>query len=117
MRILSIIVFIVLLCIALYIKTHPDEYKNKALCEMFEEFKAILINGIISKKYKDKHHHLNEAFEVGIQKIDIGLDITGFYDYININDSIFKEAGSSKIILYRQGENPKEFEIDFGCKK
>jgi len=117
MKNISIIAFIALLAIGLYIRTHKEEYRLSAICKMYEEFKAKEISGIIQKKFKDEDHHLNEMIIINNEKIDIGLDKSGIYDFIIQGDSIEKKAGSDKVDVFRNDTILITFSVDFGCTK
>jgi hypothetical protein len=100
----------------IYIRTHFEEYRNKAACEMFDEFKNRTIHGFVNAKYLDENHHLNETIEVKGEKIMMTHDISGFYDFIQIGDSINKEMNKSDIRIIRNEVFVRSFEIDFGCR-
>lgn len=44
-------------------------------------------------------------------------DDSGLFEYVQVGDSLYKEANSFKVYVYRNGlEEPKIFNMDFGCK-
>ncbi|HKJ81250.1 MAG TPA: hypothetical protein VJ954_04455 [Ignavibacteriaceae bacterium] len=63
-------------------------------------------NGHVIRKYIDKKNHENLILEImdqgsKIKKIDLSVDHSGLYKYVQANDSIVKYFGSLKIMLYR----------------
>jgi hypothetical protein len=68
--------------------------------------KELSFNGHVLRKYIDKKEHENLILEVidegGInKKIDLSLDYSGLYEYVQTNDSIVKYSGSLKVMVFR----------------
>lgn len=116
MKTIVSIVFVVLLIVGLWIRLNPDEYRNRAVCELFAEFKTSSFNGVVEKKFLDEEHHLHEAIFVDNQEHHFNHDKSGFYTFIQEGDSIIKKEGSESVVIYRQGKMVEQYEIDFGCQ-
>jgi len=119
--IISIVFVIILICViilihGIYVKTNPEKYWNLGACEMYEEFLGLYFNGNIEAKYLDEEHHLNKTIEVKGIKIDIGLDISGLYEFIIIGDSLLKKQDENSVAVYRNNEHIRTFSVDFNCK-
>jgi hypothetical protein len=63
-------------------------------------------NGHIVRKYIDNKEHNYPILEVStlehkLQKINLSLEYSGLFEYVQTNDSIIKFSGSLKVMVYR----------------
>ena len=94
-----------------------------ARCDVLGLFRDYKFNGLVINKYIDRPDHATK--KVIIKNFNIPIpdtlalldwDTTGFYDKININDTIIKDIGSNSVSL--SNVNGKFIYIlDFGCDK
>jgi hypothetical protein len=79
------------------------------------------LDGVVQKKYIDSSQHSFPTIEIQnlkdfkIKKLNLILDTSGFFDRINLNDTLKKEIGSSEIHVLRENTEELLLKIDFGC--
>ena len=108
--------FLVFLVVGLSIRLNLSKYRNNAICEKYAVFNDMIIRGFVIDKFRDEYDHMNEKINIDGEIIDISLDTSRFYDFIEIGDSINKESGYSNIFVFRSGEKIGSYKITFGCK-
>lgn len=87
-------------------------------CENEKNVNNMKFEGKVLKKYLDKKEHLNPVLITNDQpyKLIIQIDISRFYEFVEVGDSLKKEKGSLDIRLIRTGLDTV-FTIDYGCEK
>ncbi len=111
--IFPLIAFIVFVFI---IRLLPDENK---LCEYYAEDKFYSISGIVNKVFIDKKNHSSKKVIVKsknqVKIFFLDMDKTGLFDYLQPNDSIFKDKNTYEVLIFRDGEKVV-FTLDYGCE-
>lgn len=88
--------------------------------------KNLSIDAIINKKYRIEWNRKEEmlAFSNISESHTISLygDTSGFWEYVNVGDSLHKEPDTLMIFVYRKDSTDsatfkltKAFKMDFGC--
>jgi hypothetical protein len=90
-----------LLVVILFLNSNYETNKN---CQTY--FKQLSINGHVTRKYIDKKEHNYPILEVltpegSVQKINLSLDQSGLFEFVQINDSINKLSDSLRVNLVR----------------
>jgi len=98
--ILGYAIFILVAVILIFISNYSNS-KNRSRYKLDLSF-----NGRVVRKYIDNKEHGYPIIEVTtvsdkVQKINLILEDSGFFDYVQTNDSIIKFPGSLKVIVYR----------------
>lgn len=115
---LSVLVLLLVLVLSRFNNlTRTNQYEIDK-CRWSSDMKKLRLSGTIAKKMIDKSNHNNPTLEVsgsgGVKEIQFTNELTGFYDFAMIGDSVRKEAGSLKILVIRNGEI-MEKELSYGC--
>jgi len=95
-------------------------------CGAKRMMKKMSIDGIIDKKYKIEWNRKEEMLAFSniseSQTITLNGDSSGFWEYVNVGDSLHKEVDSLMIFVYRKDSSDsttfklaKAFKMDFGC--
>lgn len=106
-----------LLCISPFIKQALESN-----CTAYQDFLKDSYSGIVVKKYINREQHSYKTVEIknfSANKINVFLldfDISGFYDKININDTIYKATGIDTVYLTNR-KGKFGYILDFNCKK
>ena len=81
--------------------------------------KKIEYNGIISGKYENSNKHYLPTLEIKegnrIKLFESFNYLSGIYNYAQVGDSIKKDSGSLKIIIFRNNEE-HDFFVDLNCR-
>jgi len=98
--ILNYILFFIIVFILILI----DNQSNLKHCRQYSN--NLNFCGHIVKKYIDKKEHEDCILEVTsernkVQKINLSLDHSNFFNYAQINDSVVKISGNKNVIVYR----------------
>ncbi|MEJ8820319.1 hypothetical protein [Lacibacter sp. H407] len=96
------------------------QFSKDARCITYKEFQKIKLDGILIKKYIDSSQHSFPTLEVQnlgdsrVEKLNLNLDASGFYDKINLLDTLYKEVGKDEVYIKNNGKKII-MKIDFGC--
>jgi len=111
---MSIILTIITLAILLY----KQPSKNELCLQAFEKIKDLQYNGIVIEKYKDFNHStpvfIVESYNQNKVTVSDFRDISGLFNFIEIQDSIIKERHSYEVKIIRNSDE-RIFIIDYGC--
>lgn len=77
------------------------------------------IQGVVKNRFYDIKNHSVETVTISFkgkynQNFIVNIDSSGFFDYINLHDSVFKPLHELKVIVYRDNVDTT-FIIDYGC--
>ena len=94
------IIFIILVIIIIIY----SNYSNRNYCIKY--LKELEFNGILTKKYIDKKQHNYPMIELYSlrnprQQINLDLDQSGMFNYVETGDSLIKISGELKVLIYR----------------
>jgi len=97
------------------------EIVKSSLCGKEQELKDVHLEGVVKLKYIDRPNHAAEVLLVqhlnGLEyKLYLAGDSSSLYNYAAVGDSIFKELGSMKVEVNRNGK-VKSFIVAFGCEE
>ncbi|MBK6284586.1 MAG: hypothetical protein IPF54_19895 [Draconibacterium sp.] len=78
--------------------------------------KGIYYNGVVTKKFinSEEHNYKTVLLNNG-QELWMNWDLSGLYEFIEINDSIMKNSGSYAVKVYRDSLE-YIYVIDYGCE-
>lgn len=90
-------------------------------CDIEEGIKERSFNGKVIDKYIDQYNHEIPALKLSTRfsyskEYFLRNEKSGFYDFVQVGDSLFKGKGSLVISLTRN-EKDTFFIIDYGCEK
>jgi hypothetical protein len=93
---------------------------RKELClEDYDDLKNQNHIGVVYNKYIDKEQHYSKVLKIqnsGDTNIWVlTYDKSGLYDYLELNDSIFKASGSHRVRVFRKNSPDTTFILDYGC--
>lgn len=114
---MRIALFLFLMCLVLILVGCIRTY-----CGAVGDFKKRKSCSIVLKKDRVRWNHNEPRLLVKeyCSKMDVfrvSGDGSGLFNYVQIGDSLYKEANSFTVFVYRKGvEEPKTFNMDFGCK-
>lgn len=108
---------LVISMVSIFIFTNDDKFSNSLACTKKEEFKNEIYQGILIRKYIDQSNHGSQTLIFNRNLVLVlARDTSGFYNFIQKNDSIVKEKNSDFITVHRNNKVEK-FEIYFGCNQ
>jgi hypothetical protein len=90
-------------------------------CDIENIIKSKNVNGKIIAKYIDIENHSYKMIKLirsnGQKvKLDFSFDKSGFYDYIEIDDTLIKEQGSIEVRVKNKNKNKnKIYILDYNC--
>lgn len=111
-----VIVFYVVLGVAFF--WFSEKYFRPQYCDSLNfKFRQAEYIGRISEIFMDSTNHLEPSIRIAPtgEKFSLVTDTTGFYNTLQLNDSIVKLAGDNTIILYRNNEDSLQFHIFYDC--
>lgn len=91
---------------------------NNEICfQKYEAERNSFYHGFVAKKIinKEEHNYKTVILSNG-QELWMNWDLSGLYDFIEVNDSIVKNRGSYEVHVYRNSVEYK-FVIDYGCEE
>ncbi|MDB4533291.1 hypothetical protein N9242_00345 [Vicingaceae bacterium] len=104
----------ILFCLGFF--AYHFESSEDSLDVKFDKDILININGIVVEKYIDNQNHLYETCvfkrDTNSQKFIFNLDDSGFFEYVEIGDSIYKKKGDSLFQVFR-GSNIENFVLKY----
>ena len=113
---LIIIVFVIIVAFSLL----RIPVKEKYNCESFVRMKEKEFYGCVVKKFRDVGNHNLPTIKIQSQKgeidqISLLRDISGLYDYLDINDTVKKEKGSESVYVRSISKIDTTFILDYAC--
>lgn len=126
MKSLSLVVVFVILIVTIGIWYLFRNYSNNRLYELCIESYEYTIkneyNGVVVDKFIDSSNHATKTVKLLVGDRfqnwgTIGTDVSGIYDYIMINDSVSKSAGSDSLYIFRVNAKTAVFKLDFNCDR
>ena len=91
----------------------------RSYCSAVKNFKERESYSIVLDKYRISWNHNEAHFEVKDfcgSSFKVNGDSSGLFDYVEVGDSIRKEANSFKATVYRKSDGSvKIFKMNFGC--
>lgn len=107
-------IFIVILS-SILIVTNGEKFNTSIACSRLTKFKGEEYHKVVSKKYLDQKNHRFKTIEFHEgDPIVLARDTSGFFNFIQPNDSLVKTRGSRTLSVYR-GDSIHRFNIFFGC--
>lgn len=94
-------------------------YAPSGNCSAKDSFKKIILTGKVLDRFIDSKSHSYPTLQISNYNKKLVIheyDKSGFYDFVEIGDSLIKEKGSLDIRLIRN-ELDTVFTIDYGCEK
>lgn len=97
--------------------------RKNVRCDAYDQFLSISLNGVVNQKYIDYSQHsyktiIYKNFEdSAFKKVLFDFDLSGLYDYINVTDTIYKEAHNDSIFKLTNGKRVLISKADFGCER
>jgi len=93
----------------------------RTYCGAVRDFEKRKSCSVVIKKDRVSWNHNEPRLFVKeyCSKIDVfrvSGDVSGLFDYVQVGDSLYKESNSFKVYIYRKGEDPRIFDMDFGFK-
>lgn len=118
--ILSVLVLLLVLFLSKFNNlTKTNQYEIDK-CRWSSDMKKLRLSGIIVEKMIDNSNHNKPTLEVSgsgvVKEIQFTNELSGFYDFVMIGDSVRKEAGDLNILVIRNGEI-MEKELSYGCEE
>lgn len=111
----------IILCLVLFIITRlsTSNAPYRACRDREEYMKDKEICGIVTKKFRDKEDHIYPKLIIKESnnkelKLNLVIDKSGLFDFIQVNDSIVKEKESLYLIVFRKGEK-YEYTLEYNC--
>lgn len=102
--------------VIIFFVSQPSD--NKICIQQYKKEGSISYKGRVIARYLDKANHNSKIIEVSSKnnKVNLDWDLSGLYDFIEVNDSIVKDRGSYEVHVYRNSDEYK-FVIDYGCEQ
>jgi hypothetical protein len=91
-------------------------------CDAVQDVKKIGIAGRILDKYRIKLNRNSKELDFtnslsNRKHIYLFFERSGFWDFVQVGDSLYKSEDSFKIHVYRMNNDPKIFILEYGCKE
>jgi hypothetical protein len=101
--------------IIIFFLSQPSD--NEICVQQYSKEKTVFYNDIVSAKYLDQLNHNSKIIEFKNKKrkINMDWDLSGLYEFIELNDSIVKDSGSYAVKVYRDSLE-YIYVIDYGCE-
>ena len=108
--ILGIIGFILTL---IFILSQPSN--NEICLQQYEKERKKTYAGFVTDKFIDKEEHNYKTLILNKQQtIWMNWDVSGLYEFIEVNDSLSKDSGSYELKVYRDSLE-YSFNNNYGC--
>ncbi len=111
----TVIALIIVIILVNILGPDYDEIKSQA----YKSLKYDVYSGIVLDKYRDKNNHDYPAIRIitsqGTQIVQLQLDESGLYEFVEKKDSINKEYGSYDVKVFRNNEL-YIFSLDYGIE-
>lgn len=105
----------IIIIISLLIIVNNDKLNTSLACAKLEEFKNEEYDELVLRKYIDEENHQFRTIELNNKKtLVLARDTSGFYNFIQQNDSIVKRKGTDILMVYRLN-TVHRFKIYYGC--
>ena len=114
------IAFLLIFYLFFYEGTMENSAK-RGMCRAKERALNINFSGTLSKKYIDNRNHLNETIVISLSGNNfittfLAAEQSGFYDKIDLGDSLTKKTGSLRVFVHHNGLT-REYLLDFCATK
>lgn len=91
-------------------------------CDEVERIGKLGIEGKIKRKYRLEWNHNSPELDFSnrannVNRIYLVDEKSGFWEYINVGDSIVKKPKSFNVTVFRNKVLVKKFNLDYGCPK
>lgn len=108
--ILGIIGFILTL---IFILSQPSN--NEICIQQYEKERKRTYAGFVTDKFiDDKEHNYKTLILNKQQTIWMNWDVSGLFEFLEVNDNVVKDSGSYEVIVYRDSLE-YSFIINYGC--
>ncbi len=90
------------------------------MCKAHKKAVKISLDGLLTKKYRDSNDHMVKKLEIRLADGEIvrtsflASEVSGFFDKIELGDSIIKNEGSLDVLLFRD-EKKYVYTLDYMC--
>jgi len=118
---LKIIVYCLILLPVLL--TIISQLNKNSRCITYDNFLKTSLDGVVVNKYIDSSQHSYPTLEIKnlknleLNKLNLVLDTTSFYDDVSVSDTIYKELNNDSVFRFKNGIKCFILKIDFGCKR
>lgn len=89
------------------------------VCMWSNKMRVQEMNGVVSSKYIDSKNHNKPTIEVKQgsrnEKFQFTNEKSGFYNFINVGDSILKESGELEVSVFTKVDTTATM-LNYGCK-
>ena len=93
---------------------------HETVCSRYKtDVKNENVKGKVIRKFIDIENHSRKFTEIisnhiDTIKYDLTLDISGIYEYLNVNDSVVKESGNYNFAIKRESKDTV-FVLNYDC--
>jgi hypothetical protein len=113
----KVVSFIITIIVGVAMFYYAEKVRYPLCLKRTEKYRAIDFQGVVSDKYTEFNHGKKV---INIQSSDAvkfyrQTDHSGFYEFVQIGDSVTKKGGSLDVYVYRDSSKYK-FTIDFKCE-
>jgi hypothetical protein len=91
----------------------------RSYCGAVEDFKRQESCSIVLKKDSLKWNHNEPMLRVKDfcgDGFKVNGDVSGFFEYVQVGDSLSKPKDSFKVAVFREGKKVAVYKMDFGCR-
>ena len=113
-KIWGILYIVGIIGVIIFFISQPSD--DEICIQQYKKEKGIYYNGRVVAKYLDKANHNSKTLELSMkgEKVNLDWDLSGLYEFVEVNDSIVKDTGNYEVRIYRDSDEYK-FIIDYGC--
>ena len=118
--VVAISIFALTKLVSVIIGLEPIDPRNISICRTEKYAKDESFKGKLIDKFRDKRNHNYETIKVSFSEDTYEsrifvLEESGVYNGLRIGDSLFKEAGSLKMIVKRD-DHISEIDLVYDCE-
>jgi hypothetical protein len=113
-KIWGVLYIVGIIGVIIFIVSQPSD--DEICIQQYKKEKGIYYNGVVTKKFinSEEHNYKTVLLNNG-QELWMNWDLSGLYEFIEINDSIMKNSGSYAVKVYRDSLE-YIYVIDYGCE-
>ena len=114
----SVIIGFLVLFFSLVAPFKPDNKYELDKCRWSSEMSAKKVKGLLIRKFVDANNHNKPTLLISgsraSEKVELLTEMTNFYDFVMIGDSLRKESGTLKVDVIRTNATFEKV-LSYGC--